>query len=147
VVINLSAPSCFCLCSFCNCRPLTLKVRWNSFADFCTDQLFPYFYVYSFTGFFLKTGRFHREHLTCLNKTNWPEVSNSWILNDIGRKSLLGNRKKIAKFLMRTFTCRSTFLYDVEPQPAYDFRNSGNSRPLLWNWPCTNLHICKLARK
>jgi hypothetical protein len=24
---------------------------------------------------------------------------------------LLGNRKKIAKFLMRTFICRSTFLY------------------------------------
>jgi hypothetical protein len=24
---------------------------------------------------------------------------------------LLGNRKKIAKFLMRTFTCRSTFHY------------------------------------
>jgi hypothetical protein len=24
---------------------------------------------------------------------------------------LLGHRKKIAKFLMRTFTCRSTFLY------------------------------------
>jgi hypothetical protein len=32
-------------------------------------------------------------------------------LNDIGRNYLLGNRKKIAKFLMRTFTCRSTFLY------------------------------------
>jgi hypothetical protein len=32
-------------------------------------------------------------------------------LNDIGRNSLLGNRKKIAKFLKRTFTCRSTFLY------------------------------------
>jgi hypothetical protein len=32
-------------------------------------------------------------------------------LNDIGRNSLLGNRKKIAKFLMRTFACRSTFLY------------------------------------
>jgi hypothetical protein len=32
-------------------------------------------------------------------------------LNDIGRNSLLVNRKKIAKFLMRTFTCRSTFLY------------------------------------
>ncbi len=31
--------------------------------------------------------------------------------NDIGRNFLLGNRKKIAKFLMRTFTCRSTFLY------------------------------------
>jgi hypothetical protein len=34
------------------------------------------------------------------------------ILNDVGRNSLLGNRKKIAKFLMSTFTCRSTFLYD-----------------------------------
>jgi hypothetical protein len=33
-------------------------------------------------------------------------------LNDIGRNSSLGNRKKIAKFLMRTFACRSTFLYD-----------------------------------
>ncbi len=31
--------------------------------------------------------------------------------NDIGRNFLLGYRKKIAKFLMRTFTCRSTFLY------------------------------------
>ncbi len=56
---NLSAPSCFCVCSFCF----------------------------------------------------WGEVSNSWILNGIGRKSLLGNGKKIAKFLMRTFTYRSTFLY------------------------------------
>ncbi len=36
---------------------------------------------------------------------------NSRILNDIGRNSLLGKRKKIAKFLMRTFTYRSTFLY------------------------------------
>jgi hypothetical protein len=33
-------------------------------------------------------------------------------LNDIGRNCLLGNRKKIAKFLMRAFTCRSTFLYE-----------------------------------
>jgi hypothetical protein len=41
----------------------------------------------------------------------WGEVSNSWILNDLGRNFLLGNRKKIAKFLMGTFTCRSTFLY------------------------------------
>jgi hypothetical protein len=32
-------------------------------------------------------------------------------LNDIGRNCLLGNRKKIAKFLMRTFTYRSPFLY------------------------------------
>jgi hypothetical protein len=31
--------------------------------------------------------------------------------NDIGRNFSLGNRKKIAKFLMMTFTCRSTFLY------------------------------------
>ncbi len=60
VVTNLSAPICFCLCSFCF----------------------------------------------------WGEVSNSWILIDISRNSLLGNRKKMAKFLMRTFTCRSTFLYE-----------------------------------
>jgi hypothetical protein len=49
VVTNLSAPSCFSLCSFCF----------------------------------------------------WGEVSNS-------RNSLLGNRKKIAKFLMRTFTVLAT---------------------------------------
>ncbi len=42
----------------------------------------------------------------------------SEILNDMGRNSLLGNRKKIAKFLMRTFTCRSTFLYALMPGPA-----------------------------
>jgi hypothetical protein len=36
-------------------------------------------------------------------------------LNDTGRNCLLGNRKKIAKFLMRTFTCRSTFIYDSKP--------------------------------
>jgi hypothetical protein len=32
-------------------------------------------------------------------------------LNDVSRNCLVGNGKKIAKFLMRTFTCRSTFLY------------------------------------
>jgi hypothetical protein len=31
--------------------------------------------------------------------------------NDIGRNFLLRNRKKIAKCLKRTFTCRSNFLY------------------------------------
>jgi len=31
--------------------------------------------------------------------------------NDIGRNCLLGHRKKIAKFLTRTLTCHSTFLY------------------------------------
>ncbi len=36
---------------------------------------------------------------------------NSRIMNDIGSNSLLGKRNKIAKFLMRTFTYRSTFLY------------------------------------
>ncbi len=41
--------------------------------------------------------------------------ASSKILNDIGRNSLLGNRKKIAKFLMMTFTCRSTFLYGFTP--------------------------------
>jgi hypothetical protein len=34
-------------------------------------------------------------------------------LNDIGRNFWLGNRKKITKCLMRTFTCHSTFLYDA----------------------------------
>ncbi len=38
-------------------------------------------------------------------------TSRTNLLNDIGRNSLLGNGKKIAKFLMRTFTYRSTFLY------------------------------------
>jgi hypothetical protein len=38
--------------------------------------------------------------------------------NDIGRNCLLGHRKKIAKLLMRTFTCRSNFLYGVvDPNP------------------------------
>ncbi len=41
----------------------------------------------------------------------WREVSNSWILNDIGKNLLLESRKKIAKCIMRTFTCSSTFLY------------------------------------
>jgi hypothetical protein len=36
------------------------------------------------------------------------KCTNSCIWNDIGRNCLLGHRKKIAKFLMRTFTCRST---------------------------------------
>jgi hypothetical protein len=40
-------------------------------------------------------------------------------LNDLGRNFLLGNRKKIAKFLMRTFTCRSTFLYDTALQAPF----------------------------
>jgi hypothetical protein len=35
--------------------------------------------------------------------------------NDIGRNFLLGNRKKIAKCFMRTFTCRSTFLDAGKP--------------------------------
>jgi hypothetical protein len=38
--------------------------------------------------------------------------------NDLGRNFLLRNRKKIAKFLMRPFTCRSTFLYDMYVQPG-----------------------------
>jgi hypothetical protein len=53
--------------------------------------------------------------------------ASSEILNDIGRNSLLGNRKKIAKFLMRTFTCRSTFLYALLEAPL---------SPLL----CPSLH-------
>ncbi len=40
----------------------------------------------------------------------------SWIWNDIGRNCWLGHRKKIAKFLMRTFTCRSIFLYGYDDE-------------------------------
>jgi hypothetical protein len=42
--------------------------------------------------------------------------------SDIGRNFLLGNRKKIAKFLMRTFTCRSTFLYVTNIRKNMDIR-------------------------
>ncbi len=52
-------------------RPLTLKVRWTSFADFFTDWLFPYFLPVSWTDFSLTTHRFYGEHLSYLNKTNW----------------------------------------------------------------------------
>jgi hypothetical protein len=38
-------------------------------------------------------------------------ITNSRIFSDIDRNCLLGNRKKIAKFLMKTFTCHSAFLY------------------------------------
>ncbi len=48
------------------------------------------------------------------------KYSNSWIWNDIGRNCLLGHRKKIDKFLMRTSTCHTTFLYNLHvcPQPS-----------------------------
>ncbi len=36
-------------------------------------------------------------------------------MNDISRICLLGHRKKIATFLMRTFSCRSTFLCVLTP--------------------------------
>jgi hypothetical protein len=39
------------------------------------------------------------------------DITNSRIFSDIVRNCLLGNRKKIAKFLMKTFTYRSIFLY------------------------------------
>ncbi len=57
-------------------------------------------------------------------------ITNSWIFSDIGRNCLLGNRKKIAKFLMRTFTCCSTFLYARSPvidsQPGGPVRQPGS---------------------
>ncbi len=43
--------------------------------------------------------------------------ASSKILNDFGRNSLLGNKKKIA-YLMRTFTCSSTFLYGENPRSS-----------------------------
>ncbi len=75
--------------------------------------------------------------------------ASSEILNDIGRNSLLGNRKKIAKFLMRTFTCRSTFLYGCHTDPPsytawrnrflgigswayYEFKNLGSGVEIMY---------------
>jgi hypothetical protein len=40
----------------------------------------------------------------------WEKFPTAEFFNDVGRNSLLGHRKK-GKFLMSTFTCRSTFLY------------------------------------
>ncbi len=43
------------------------------------------------------------------------KYSISWIWNGIGKNCLLGHKKKIAEFLMRTCTCRSTFLFGFCP--------------------------------
>jgi len=50
----------------------------------------------------------------CTHSVGGGMMTTSDKLLDISRNSLLGNRKKIAKFLMRTFTCRSTFLYALD---------------------------------
>jgi hypothetical protein len=76
---------------------------------------------------------------TCFNLCSLLKETSSWFClysccfgekfptaefwNDIGRNFLLGNRKKIAKWLMRTFTCRSTFLYGFT-ENASDFKGS-----------------------
>ncbi len=57
-------------------------------------------------------------------------------LNGVGRNCLLGNRKKIAKFLMRTFTCRSTFLYANAPPPLPALSAKTHTKP-----PTNNLVI------
>ncbi len=62
----------------------------------------------------------------------WGKYSNSWIWDDIGRSCLLGHRKKITKFLMRTFTCRSTFLYGT----CSGFRRKHPYE----RWWCMNIH-------
>jgi hypothetical protein len=72
----------------------------------------------------------------------WGEVSNRWILNDIGRNCLLGNRKKIAKLLMRTFTCRSTFLY--AKKWIYWERPMGTPDPTLYQK--SDLYILRKLR-
>jgi hypothetical protein len=62
-------------------------------------------------------------------------------LNDIGRKCLLGNRKKVAKFVMRTFTCRSTFLYGLFVYCTWDQRCE---RCALHGKRCTDSHWRRL---
>jgi hypothetical protein len=56
-------------------------------------------------------------------------ITNSWIFCDIGRNCLLGNRKKIGKFLMRTFTYHSTFLYADDTSVKW-WRGWGGGAPL-----------------
>ncbi len=71
----------------------------------------------------------------------WGEVSNSWILNDIGRNFLLGNGKKIAKCLMRTFTCRSTFLYGRVWHGAWgQCSHTPGSQGSAWNCTLYSFH-------
>jgi hypothetical protein len=67
-------------------------------------------------------------------------------LNDIGRNFLLRSRKKIAKCLMRTFTCRSTFLYDVDilRKDGVCGYNSGE-RSGVWDNVYRNRADCKVA--
>jgi hypothetical protein len=45
----------------------------------------------------------------------WGEISNSWILNDIGRNFLLGSRKKIAKCLMPPYLSQWSTWNHAEP--------------------------------
>ncbi len=51
--------------------------------------------------------QYSRNCCLLVSERSFPQLE----LIDIGRNCLLGNKKKIAKFLMRTFTYRSTFLY------------------------------------
>jgi hypothetical protein len=71
----------------------------------------------------------------CLFQYSLFKYCSSRIFSDIDRNYLLGNRKKTAKFLMRTFTCRSTFLY------AFSLHNIS---PLIF--PYTNIKP-SLARR
>ena len=59
-------------------------------------------------------------------------ITNSWIFIDSGRNCLLGNKKKIAKLLMRTFTCRSTFLYDLDHRKKDESEYSGSRKSSLY---------------
>jgi hypothetical protein len=65
-------------------------------------------------------------------------------LNDIGRNCLLGNRKKIAKFLMRIFTCRSTFLYEssIEVFLHVTLESACTECTLKIRDICTNRLVC-----
>ncbi len=56
-----------------------------------------------------------KETSSCICLCSFCFWGECWILNNIDRNFLLGNSKKvIAKCLMRTFTCRSTFLYAMQ---------------------------------
>ncbi len=65
--------------------------------------------------------------------------------SDISRNCLLGTRKKIAKFLMRTFTCLSTFSSMFNTHPFREWRekreNSGETGQLEARLSCPRCGI------
>ncbi len=74
----------------------------------------------------------HRVHGRGGGMTTSRRTAEFWMIS--GRNSLLGKRKKIAKFLMRTFTYRSTFLYGSNTGSKSAFSSRRENRLLSISW-------------